>query len=89
MPDARAPGFRVVAGRPWRRGEQVFISYADDASSDTFLQLYGFVEPANPAERHLVDVGAALPAEQQRDCALSRVGVRARCSCGSRAGSTS
>ena len=48
--DFRSAAFRVVASQQWPRGDEVFINYGT-GSNDALLQLYGFVEPGNTADR--------------------------------------
>eukprot|EP00878_Enallax_costatus_P019938 GHUV01021053.1.p1 GENE.GHUV01021053.1~~GHUV01021053.1.p1 ORF type:complete len:380 (+),score=103.11 GHUV01021053.1:21-1160(+) len=48
--DVWSDSFRIVASRPWRAGQQVFISYGN-SSNDVLLQLYGFVEAGNRQDR--------------------------------------
>ncbi|KAK9803825.1 hypothetical protein WJX73_004109 [Symbiochloris irregularis] len=35
---------------PYKKGEQVFISYGDEQTNDSLLQFYGFVEPDCPGD---------------------------------------
>mmetsp|Transcript_22162 Transcript_22162/g.56310 ORF Transcript_22162/g.56310 Transcript_22162/m.56310 type:complete len:522 (-) Transcript_22162:24-1589(-) len=42
--------YSVTAGREYRAGEQVFISYGANQTNDSLMQFYGFSEPDNPAD---------------------------------------
>jgi hypothetical protein len=67
-------GFTVDAGRSFRRGEQVLISYGRQ-TADSLLQFYGFVDEEGGGERDahtLVDVGAALVGTGAVDAARAR-----------------
>lgn len=55
--------FQVVASQSYSRGQQVFMSYGSQ-SNDALLQLYGFVEDRNPADRYVVPNLAAVMAKQ-------------------------
>jgi len=50
--DAERNAFVLTAGAPIRKGEQVFLSYGLK-SNDELLQLFGFVEEANPYDNFL------------------------------------